>query len=178
MKLQSILVAFVIPIMAVLPIAAQEKATAASEKTTIKLLSGETIAGKVAGIKDDSVSLATDYGVVRIPVSKITEESRKNLNIPEETDVGKLKNRITELEALVASLREENANLRKSEISSPSKATPSPKEAAKPAPTGEAGLTYKLSTSGKRHNSRCRYFSSAGDGCGPNDGEPCKVCGG
>jgi hypothetical protein len=178
MKLQSILVAFVIPIMAALPLAAQEKAPPASEKTTIKLLSGETIAGKVAGIKDDSVSLATDYGVVRIPVSKITEESRKNLNIPEETDVGKLKNRITELEALVASLREENANLRKSEIASPSKATPSPKEAAKPAPTGEAGLTYKLSTSGKRHNSRCRYFSSAGDGCGPNDGEPCKVCGG
>jgi hypothetical protein len=178
MKLQSVLIAFLVPIIAALPIAAQEKAPTVSEKTTIKLLSGETMVGKVAGIKDDSVSLATDYGVVRIPVSKITEESRKNLNIPEETDVAKLKNRITELEALVASLREENANLRKSELANPSKATPSPKEALKPAPTAEAGVTYKLSKTGKRHNSRCRYFSSAGDGCGPNDGEPCKVCGG
>jgi hypothetical protein len=178
MKLQSILVAFVIPIMAVLPIAAQEKATAASEKITIKLLSGETMVGKVAGIKDDSVSLATDYGVIRIPVSKITEESRKSLNIPEETDVAKLKNRITELEALVANLRDENAKLRRSEPSSPSKAAPSPKENLKTGTANESGVTYKLSKSGKRHNSRCRYFSSAGEQSGPNEGEPCKVCGG
>jgi hypothetical protein len=179
MKLQSLLIAFVIPIMAALSIAAEEKAPPVIEKTTIKLLSGETLVGKVAGIKDDSVSLATDYGVVRIPVSKITEESRKKLNIPEETDVAKLKTRIGELEALVASLREENANLRKSGTTgSPPQATPSPKSALKPAPTAETGVTYKLSKSGKRHNSRCRYFSSAGEQCGPNEGEPCKVCGG
>ena len=178
MKLQSLLIAFAIPIIAAIPTFAQEKSPSASTKTTIKLLSGETVVGKVAGIKDGSLNLATDYGVISIPVSKITDESRKTLNIPEETDVAKLKNRITELEALVASLREENATLRKGGLAKPSTTAPSLKETAKPSPTGEAGVTYKLSKSGKRHNSRCRYFGSAGDACGPNDGVPCKVCGG
>ena len=33
--------------------------------------------------------------------------------------------------------------------------------------------------SGKRHNESCRYYkSSKGHPCGPNDGTPCKICGG
>jgi hypothetical protein len=36
--------------------------------------------------------------------------------------------------------------------------------------------TYK---SGKRHNSRCQWYGeSNGHSCGPNDGIPCKICGG
>lgn len=165
-------------IMITVPIGAQGKAPGVSEKITVKLLSGETLVGKVAGIKDDAVNLVTDYGVVSIPVAKIAEESRKSLNIAEENDTTKLKNRIIELEALVASLREENATLRKGGIAAPSNAAPSQKASAVPNQTQEAGVTYKLSKTGKRHNSRCRYFGSAGDACGPNDGEPCKVCGG
>ena len=178
MRLGSIFIAIVMPIMVALPIAAQDKAPAVSEKITVKLLSGETLVGKVAGIKHDAVNLVTDYGVVSIPVAKIAEESRKSLNIAEENDTTKLKNRISELEALVASLREENATLRKGGIAAPSNTAPSPKANTEPNQTGEAGVTYKLSKTGKRHNSRCRYFGSAGDACGPNDGEPCKVCGG
>jgi hypothetical protein len=35
------------------------------------------------------------------------------------------------------------------------------------------------SSSRKRHNSNCRYFqNSNGSPCGPNDGIPCKICGG
>ena len=39
---------------------------------------------------------------------------------------------------------------------------------------------YWLTTSThKRHNSSCRYFgNSKGRSCGPNEGTPCKLCGG
>ena len=179
--MKTILTTILFPLFMALPIQAQEKPAATPEKVTIKLTSGETMTGKVGGIKDESVSLMTDYGVVRIPVDKISEESRQKLNIQPESDVSKLKSRVTELEALVATLREENANLRKKGASGTpatpgTQATPKP-EAAKTS-TGDAAFTFKLSSSGKRHNSRCRYFKSAGDTCGPNDGEPCKVCGG
>ena len=44
----------------------------------------------------------------------------------------------------------------------------------------DSQLTYWFSTtSGKRHNSRCRYFSTTeGRRCGPEEGKACKLCGG
>lgn len=183
MKIPSILTALILPILLAMPVRAQEKPV---ETSIIKLVSGDTMTGKVAGIKDDSVNLITDYGVVKIPVAKISEESRKQLKIAPETETTTLKNRVTELEALVATLREENANLRKGGAGGKPTATSPSKETAKtpatpatPVTPGETTvLTYKLSSSGKRHNSRCRYFKSAGEACSATDGEPCKVCGG
>lgn len=38
---------------------------------------------------------------------------------------------------------------------------------------------WMTNSSGKRHNSGCRYYeNSKGHHCGPNDGIPCKICGG
>src|ERR1041384_7629277 len=38
---------------------------------------------------------------------------------------------------------------------------------------------YRISASGLRHNSRCRYFNVSGTrSCGPDDGRPCRICGG
>jgi len=38
---------------------------------------------------------------------------------------------------------------------------------------------WMTNSSGKRHNSSCRYYhNSKGHPCGPNDGIPCKICGG
>jgi len=38
---------------------------------------------------------------------------------------------------------------------------------------------WMTNSSSKRHNSGCRYFeNSKGHYCGPNDGIPCKICGG
>lgn len=178
MKLESILFAIVIPIIAVLPIAAQEKATTAPEKITVKLISGETLDGKVAGIKNDAVNLVTDYGVVSIPVSKINAESRRRLNIEEESDATKLKIRINELEELVESLREENAELRKKGRAATSNTSRTNEVNVESLHKVKSNVTYKLSKTGKRHNSRCRYYNSAGEPCEANDGEPCKVCGG
>ncbi len=59
---------------------------------------------------------------------------------------------------------------------------PRPSPAVKPSPSrekdSEAG-DYWLSSTGKRHNSSCRYYKSAkGRACGPKDGTACKTCGG
>lgn len=39
------------------------------------------------------------------------------------------------------------------------------------------GAGFSLSGSGIRHNPKCRYFR-ADKPCGPNEGQPCKICGG
>lgn len=51
----------------------------------------------------------------------------------------------------------------------------------RPAPGSSAQPTSHWLTisSGKRHNSSCRYYGTTkGRPCGPNDGIPCKICGG
>ena len=51
-----------------------------------------------------------------------------------------------------------------------------PNQVKAEAPTDGA---WWLSSSGKRHNSGCRYFkTSKGRACGAGDGVACKVCGG
>ena len=48
-------------------------------------------------------------------------------------------------------------------------------------PAGDGSGEYWLNTSsGVRHNSTCRYFKNTKQGrpCGPNEGKPCKLCGG
>jgi hypothetical protein len=44
----------------------------------------------------------------------------------------------------------------------------------------ESQLTHWFTTSsGKRHNGRCRYFKTTeGRLCGPEEGKACKLCGG
>jgi len=80
-------------------------------------------------------------------------------------------------------LRKENQALRKAlqkqntgsgQTSSLESTKPPPKEQPV-APDNE----FWLSSSGRRHNSRCRYFKT-GEGkiCTKDEGEPCKVCGG
>ncbi len=60
---------------------------------------------------------------------------------------------------------------------------PSEQPAPAVAPEGKGQETEKqfwiTSSSGKRHNSSCRYYeNSKGHHCGPNDGVACKICGG
>lgn len=59
-------------------------------------------------------------------------------------------------------------------VSQPSKAAPivSPTQA-------EAIAAYWISSTGKRHNARCRYYqTSKGRSCTANEGIACKICGG
>ncbi len=74
-----------------------------------------------------------------------------------------------------------------SDIAPPAEAATSARQVVPPA-TSRAATTqpadapsgdYWLSSSGKRHNSSCRYYkSSKGGPCGAKDGEACKTCGG
>lgn len=58
--------------------------------------------------------------------------------------------------------------------------------ASSPARPANAGYTvlerqnesgYSISSTGKRHNSGCRYYNPSKP-CGPSDGVACKICGG
>lgn len=53
-------------------------------------------------------------------------------------------------------------------------------ETAKSPTAEKKELSHWMSaSSGKRHNSKCRYYqNSKGRLCGPNDGVACKICGG
>jgi hypothetical protein len=155
-------------------------------KATIKMVSGEVMSGTAGAVRDGSLSLITDYGPIRIPLDKISAESKAKLGISSAAvSTEAMAGRIRELEDLVAKLREENAALRRAATSAIQPAvggsysgSTGVRPGAAPAAAGEAAESYRMSTTGKRHNSNCRYYSSKGRACGPGDGVACKICGG
>jgi hypothetical protein len=136
--------------------------------------------GSIGAVRDGSLSLITEYGPVRIPVEKLSAETKAQLKISAEVDAEGLRARIRELEDLVARLREENAGLRRGATPAVQPATGGASSVARPAPAPSAGDggSYKISNTGKRHNSRCRYFNSAGRAGSATEGVACKLCGG
>jgi len=105
----------------------------------------------------------------------------------ESPSVPELQQQIQNLKAENEALKKENQALRKLafEKQSPAQATVQPPTASTPA--AQKAATTKsteqkywiTNSSSKRHNSACRYFqNSNGRFCGPNDGIPCKICGG
>jgi len=155
---------------------------ATTGRQTIKLVSGDTMTGTVGAVRDGSLSLITEYGPVRIPVEKLSAETKTRLGVSAEADVEGLRARVRELEDLVVRLREENAGLRHGATPVVPTAGGGTSPGARPtsAPSaGDGGVGgYKISNTGKRHNSRCRYFNSAGRAGSATEGVACKVCGG
>jgi hypothetical protein len=151
-------------------------------KSTVKLVSGEVMSGTVGAVKDGSLSLITEYGPVRIPLEKISPESRAKLGISgDAANTAALAARVRELEALVERLREENATLRRAGAS-PVAANPAVSRVTQSSGASVenpgVGTGYRISSTGKRHNSRCRYYNSAGRAGTASEGVACKVCGG
>ena len=162
------------------PAVTSQVSQAASGKVTLKLLTGESMTGTMGDIRDGSVSLITDYGPIRVPLDKLSADTKTKLGISDKVDVESLQIRIRELEDLVVRLRDENAALRLAASSLPAATTVQPATGAGivTTPPSADGVTYRMSSTGKRHNSRCRYYSSKGRDCGPSDGVACKICGG
>lgn len=161
------------------PAVTSQVSQAASGKVTLKLVTGESMTGTMGDVRDGSVSLITDYGPVRVPVEKLSAETKTKLGISDKVDVESLRKRVRELEDLVVRLREENANLRQAAAARPvASESPATGASTRPSTPSSDGLTYRMSSTGKRHNSRCRYYSSKGRDCGPSDGVACKICGG
>jgi hypothetical protein len=106
-----------------------------------------------------------------------------SLRAEDDVDITALRKKVTELEKAISVLRSDNAALREQLAKTINKAAPIPLLAGpKPqsnTPSGERDQSYWISSTGKRHNVNCRYFSSGnGHSCGSNDGVPCKICGG
>ena len=88
----------------------------------------------------------------------------------------------------VQTLRDENQKLRRllatpTAPAMPVKAAPAASPAgsdnAKPETSDAADTGYWLSSTGKRHNSKCRFYKTgSGHFCGATEGVACKVCGG
>ena len=112
-----------------------------------------------------------------------------------DSDVAKLKQDIAQLKAENAKLREENRVLRQL-VANPAstdatvppavqpteRTQPAPEKTVKPVagPADEVDTGYWLTTSShKRHNKTCRFYkASRGRPCKPDEGIPCKICGG
>jgi len=148
----------------------------------INLLDGSRIKGRVMSATPNEITFMTDFGVSRIPLEKLTPESRQAVTMGAKPDVDALLRRIAELEAKVSQLQQENESLRRQAVASPTPTYRSPSGAQSLTPSGSttqpaAGGSYTISSTGKRHNSGCRYFGT-GRSCGPTDGIACKICGG
>lgn len=148
---------------------------AAETASELSLLDGSRIKGRVMSTSATEVTVMSDFGVFRIPLEKLTPESKASLSEASKPDVDALLRRIAELEARVAQLQQENESLRRNPT--PQLQTGSSIQSITPPSSGASGMQYTVSSTGKRHNSRCRYFGS-GRPAGPNDGVACKICGG
>ena len=182
MKLLPLLVAAALA--ALCPLAAQQPAEATREQAKLSLVGGDSITGTVSGIKDGQVSLITDYGVIRVPIAKLTDDSRKKLGIPADANIAQLEKRVAELEALVERLRAENAQLRRQPLPTPTPTQVQPltggggTNKVTPSQPAQAG-GYWISSTGKLHNARCRFYAtSKGRSGSATEGVACKVCGG
>lgn len=164
------------------PLAAQQPADAKREPAKISLVGGDTITGTVSGVADGNLSVITDYGVIRVPVERLTDESRKKLGITLDANVVQLQKRIAELEALVERLRAENAQLRRQPLPTPTQIQPltggGGTNQVTPGQPAQAGAFW-ISSTGKRHNARCRFYAtSKGRKGSATEGQACKICGG
>ena len=148
----------------------------------VRLLDGTVVTGVVTARTTEDISVRTEYGVVRLPAAKLSPQSRKALLGP--VDPAACEARVLDLEAQVKALEKESQDLRHRLLAAEQLGSPVTAHALAAVPaTGsgtakqEQGLRYSLSSTGKRHNSHCRYFGS-GQACGPTEGIACKFCGG
>ncbi len=146
----------------------------------INLLDGSRIKGRVMSATASEITFMTDFGVSRIPLEKLTPESKQAVTMGAKPDVDALLRRVAELEAKVSQLQQENESLRRQAVATPTYRPPSGAQSLTPQGSTTqpaAGVSHTISSTGKRHNSGCRYFGS-GRSCGPTDGIACKICGG
>ena len=156
-------------------------ATVHAAPISIELTGGSVINGELISWNGKEAQVKAEFGTTTLKREQLSQKALDRLDL-QSGDPQKLVAKVSELEATVASLRRDNAALRQQLAQAPASqpAPPASSGAASrtSAPSTEkSGLSYSRSSTGKRHNSNCRYFGS-GNTCGPNDGIACKVCGG
>lgn len=153
---------------------------------------GSKIKGRVMSVTASEVTVMSDFGVLRLDLQKLTAETRAKLTEGNQPDATALLQRIAELEAKVSQLQQENEQLRRNALAASTPArtpayTPSPASGIQRlSPASGSGASssdapaasrWTISSTGKRHNSGCRYYGT-GRSCGPTDGIACKIGGG
>ncbi len=149
---------------------------------SLPLKDGSVIKGEITSASATEVVVATEYGVIRVPAVKLSDEAKKAAGLDKPASSQQYEARIAALETRIRTLEAENAALRRAATSTSSNPAPSVAP-VRPAslvpesttPPAAAGGNHSISSTGKRHNTGCRYFGS-GSPCGPTDGVACKIC--
>lgn len=174
------------PAMLLLALLSMAVSTAAP--ITLELQSGSTIKGELVKWDGEQAIVKAEFGEFTLSRSQLSEKALSELSLSS-GDASALKAKITELQAMVESLRRDNAALREQLAGAaarpvaPPVAAPMPVGAmgfaAAPAAAASAGGGYWISSTGKRHNANCRYYqTSKGRPGSATEGTPCKTCGG
>lgn len=139
-------------------------AVSAAVADVVVMKNGEQITGKVTRFEHGERSLANSHFVVEVD--------------GKEREIPLFKIDTVTFDTATQAKPERGAGTNVAGRSSPEADGPP----AKSPPRGEKDSEnggYWLSSTGKRHNSSCRYYkSSKGHACGPKDGVACKSCGG
>ncbi len=178
---------------AVLVLALLSMAVSTAAPITLELKSGSTIKGELIKWDGEQATIQADFGEVKLSKAQLGEKALSELALSS-GDASALKAKITELQAMVDSLRRDNAALREQLAGAASQpAAPPPLPSSPPTdPSGSPGLTsgsasaapaaaggYWISSTGKRHNANCRYYeTSKGRPGSASEGVGCKICGG
>jgi cell shape-determining protein MreC len=162
-------------------------ATGLAAPITLELTGGSVIKGDLASWNGQQAVVKAEFGSMTFRRDQLSQATIQRLELLS-GDPQKLLARISELETTVESLRKDNAALRQQlqGTTATQSVSPAPVISREVMPRANAvtssvsaptGLSYTISSTGKRHNSRCRYYGS-GRPCGPTDGIACKICGG
>ena len=138
------------------------------------------VKGQIRAETVDEVTISCAMGLLTINKDQLSPETLKQLLTDPAEQVPALLKRIAELENTISVLQREIEHLKAQTQSSgqqPAMTQSASAAVTQRTPTASSTGQFHLSSTGKRHNSGCRYFSS-GRPCGPNDGVPCKNCGG
>jgi hypothetical protein len=162
-----------------------------SGNLTLTTADGTQVRGLVMTMTADEVTLQGSSGIYTLKRSQLTPDSQKAILKFETGDDGEtLKRKVAEQERVIAALRAENQQLRAALVQSgstkpapvapavqSSNAAPSSGSINSSAVSNTGG--YWISSTGKRHNSSCRYYQTSKGRQGTADeGVACKICGG
>jgi hypothetical protein len=154
-------------------------------RVSLQTNDGTIIKGRVMAQSDDDVTVESAIGIVTLKKAQLTAESLKGLTLSPSDELAVLRERIAQQEKIITALQSENQALRSALANQPNATVPTPvttsavTTGASPVPPATQALNYWMSSTGKRHNSNCRYFGvGKGHPCGAQEGVACKICGG
>ncbi len=179
----------------------------AENTTRIELTNSTAMFGTILTKSASGITFKTlDGSVYKIGRNLLTNQTITALGLPDKQsatstlstptpstttttdDAASLRQKNADLEQTITALRNDNAQIReqlralsgKSSTAVPNSPTATQRPPVNSNSTNlDQSQAYWISSTGKRHNKNCRYYGTGrGRPCGPNDGVPCKICGG